>query len=349
LQLLSIFVLAICKYKDNRIFLKVNKMKAIQLKAYGNPVKYADVVEIDDIGAIKNDEVIIEVLYSPVNPSDLLLANGTYPIQPQLPSVIGGEGVGKVATIGSAVSSVKPGDIVTIPFGTFAWSEKVVAKAAELIVLPANINLQQAAMLSINPPTAVLLLEEYVSLHAGDWIVFNAANASVSHTIIAVAKSKGIKTLGLVRRKEAVDIALKARADIVLVDDENVVSEAKKATNNAAIKLGLDAVGGKATNSIAEILGNDGYLVCYALMSREPISVSQIGLIFRGISIHGFWMYLPAYMPKLKAAKLQSVNLMAQGKINVPIAAVYPPERVKEAIQLTINGDKVLLHFNSKK
>src|SRR5258705_202250 len=253
-------------------------MKAIQLKAYGSPVEYTNVVEINDIGAIKNDEVIIEVLYSPVNPSDLLLANGTYPIHPELPAVIGGEGVGRVISVGSAVTTVKPGDIVTIPFGTFAWSEKVVAKAAELIVLPANVDLQQAAMLSINPPTAVLLLEEFVSLNSGDWIVFNAANASVSHTIIAVAKSKGIKTLGIVRRKEAVEIALKAGADVVLIDDENVVAEAKKVTNNAEIKLGLDAVGGKATNSIAEI---------------------------------------------------------------------YPPERVKEAIQHTINGGKVLLQFNA--
>jgi NADPH:quinone reductase-like Zn-dependent oxidoreductase len=322
-------------------------MKAIQLKAYGQPLENIGVVEINDIGAIKNDEVIIEVLYSPVNPSDLLLMQGTYPIQPELPAVIGGEGVGRVASIGSSVSTVKPGDIVTIPFGTFAWSEKVVAKAEELVVLPANVDLPQAAMLSINPPTAVLLLEEFVSLNSGDWVVLNAANASVSHTIIAVAKSKGIKTLGIVRRKEAVDIALKAGADVVLIDDENVVIEAKKATNNAEIKLGLDAVGGKAANSIAQIIGNEGYLVCYALMSGEPINVSQIGLIFRRIQIHGFFMYLPYYIPKLKNAILQSLQLLEQGKLNVPVAEIYPLERVKEAIQHTINGGKVLLQFKS--
>lgn len=322
-------------------------MKAIQLKAYGRPTENIGVVEINDISTINNDEVVIEVLYSPVNPSDLLLMQGTYPRHPQLPAVIGGEGVGRVVSIGSSVSTVKPGDIVTIPFGTFVWSEKVVAKSAELIVLPANVDLQQAAMLSINPPTAVLLLEEFVSLNAGDWIVFNAANASVSHTIIAVAKSKRIKTLGIVRRKEAVDIALKAGADVVLIDDENVVGEAKKATNNAKIKLGLDAVGGKATNSIADILSDEGCLVCYALMSREPINVSQIGLIFRRITIHGFFMYLPNYIPKLKNAILQSLQLLEQKKLNVPVAKIYPPERVKEAIQHTINGGKVLLQFNS--
>ncbi|HTD40396.1 MAG TPA: zinc-dependent alcohol dehydrogenase family protein [Mucilaginibacter sp.] len=322
-------------------------MKAIQLKAYGDPLENVGVVEINDIGTINHDEVVIEVLYSPVNPSDLLLMRGTYPIQPELPSVIGGEGVGRVASIGSSVSTVKPGDIVTIPFGTFAWSEKVVAKAADLVVLPANVDLQQAAMLSINPPTAVLLLEEFVSLNSGDWVVLNAANASVSHTIIAVAKSKGIKTLGIVRRKEAVDIALKAGADVVLIEDENVVSEAKKATNNAEIKLSLDAVGGKATNTLVQILANEGRLVSYSMMSGEPMNVSQIGLIFRRIQIHGFFMYLPHYLPKLKNAILQSVQLLAQGKLNVPIAEIYPPERVKEALKHTISGGKVLLQFNA--
>jgi len=276
-------------------------MKAIQLKAYGQPPENIGVVEINDIGTIKNDEVVIDVLYSPVNPSDLLLMRGTYPILPELPSVIGGEGVGRVASVGSSVSTVKPGDIVAIPFGTFAWSARVVAKAADLIILPA----------------------------------------------IAVAKSKGIKTLGIVRRKEAVDIALKAGADVVLIDDENVVGEAKKATNNAEIKLGLDAVGGKATNTLAQILGNEGYLVSYAMMSREPINVSQIGLIFRRIQIHGFFMYLPYYIPKLKNAILQSLRLLEQGKLNIPVAEIYPPESVKEAIQHTINGGKVLLQFNA--
>ena len=160
-----------------------------------------------------------------------------------------------------------------------------------------------------------------------------------------MAKSKGIKTLGLVRRKEAIDIVLKAGADIVLMDDEHVVSEAKKFTNNVEIKLGLDAVGGKATGSIAKILGNESHLVCYAILSGEPIIVGQRDLIFRSVTIHGFFMYLPAYLPKLKNAKLQSLKLLEQGKIDVPVAAIYPPERIKEALQHTMNGGKVLLQF----
>jgi NADPH:quinone reductase-like Zn-dependent oxidoreductase len=140
---------------------------------------------------------------------------------------------------------------------------------------------------------------------------------------------------------------MKAGAEVVLVESENVLDEAKKATDNAEIKLGLDAVGGKATNTIAQILGNEGRLVTYAMMSREPITVSQVALIFRRIQIHGFFMFLPNYIPKLKKAVLESLQLLTTGKLNVPIAEIYPPESVKEAIQHTINGGKVLLKFNS--
>jgi NADPH:quinone reductase-like Zn-dependent oxidoreductase len=322
-------------------------MRAVQLKKYGSPVENIDVVEINNINAISKDEVIIEVLFSPINPNDLLLAQGTYPVLPELPSVIGTEGVGRVALIGSSVSNVKPGDIVTIPFGTFAWSEKVVAKAEGLTILPEGIDLQQAAMLSINPPTAVLLLEEFVSLNEGDWIVFNSANSSISHSIIAVAKSKGVKTLGIVRRKEAVAVALKAGADAVLIDGENVARDAKEITDNWNIKLGFDAVGGKATSSIAQILGNDSLLVSYAFASGEPMIISQLDLVFKKMNICGFYLLLPYYLPMLKDATLKSLQLLEQRKINVPIAKIYTPERVKEALQHAINGGKVLLQFNS--
>lgn len=322
-------------------------MKAIQLTAYGKPLEHLNFVEVNDLDIIENDEALIEVLYSPVNPSDLLLANGTYPIHPELPSTIGGEGVGRVVSIGQDVTNVKPEDIVTIPLGTFAWSEKVVAKAEKLIPLPAGIDLQQAAMVSINPPTAVLLLEEFVTLETGDWIVLNAANSSVGHTIIAVAKSKGLKILGIVRRKEAVDIVLAAGADVVLVEDENLITEAKKLTNDAVIKLALDAVGGKAAASLAQILGTKGHLVSYAALSREALNISPLDLIFKDVTVHGFFMYLPQYEPKVKNAKIQSYELLAQGKLNVPIAKIYPPAKIKEAIQHTLDGSKVLLQFKA--
>src|SRR6266705_502292 len=82
---------------------------------------------------------------------------------------------------------------VTVPFGTFTWSEKVLAPAEGLFVVPPSIDARTASMLNINPTTAVLLLDEFVKLKAKDWIVLNAANSHVARCLIAIAKSRDLK------------------------------------------------------------------------------------------------------------------------------------------------------------
>src|SRR5207237_10212948 len=95
--------------------------------------------------------------------------------------------------------NVKVGYRVVIPRGVFSWAEKVLAPAEEASVLPFEIDPQQAAMLSINPLAAALLLEEFVSLKPGDWIVQNAANSGVGRAVIVFAKQKGLRTITISR------------------------------------------------------------------------------------------------------------------------------------------------------
>lgn len=320
-------------------------MKAIQLTATGNPVENLKLVEIPKPTAPGSGEVIIKMEYSPINPSDLMVANGVYFIQPELPAVIGGEGVGVIVEAGADVHNVQVGDRVVLPFGTYAWAEFVTAPAENLFALSASSDSKQAAMLSINPPTALLLLNEYVSLDEGDWIVLNAGNSSVANTIIAVAKSKGIKTAAIVRRDEAVAAAKEAGADVIVVESPTAVQEVKEATGGANIKLGLDAVGGQSSAILAQILGQGSHLVAYAVLSGQPLVVSQVDLIVKRLKVHGFWMYLSEYLPKLNAALRESDSLIASNSLNVPIAASYPLSAIKEAVEHTIRGEKVLLDF----
>jgi NADPH:quinone reductase-like Zn-dependent oxidoreductase len=121
-----------------------------------------------------------------------------------LPSVIGSEGAGIVEAIGPGVTSAKVGDRVTIPFGTFTWSEKVLAPAPGLFVVHPSIDARTASMLNINPTTAVLLLSEFVKLKPKDWIVLNAANSHVARCLIAIAKSRDLNVIGIVRRSELI-------------------------------------------------------------------------------------------------------------------------------------------------
>src|SRR6476469_4794629 len=193
-------------------------MKAIHLTAYRNPAQSLMMVEVSEPNALSASEALVRMEYAPIVYSDLILANGVYLLKPKLPSVIGGEGAGIVEAIGPVVTSVKVGDRVTIPFGTFTWSEKVIAPAEGLFVVPPSIDARTASMLNINPTTAVLLLSEFVKLKPTEWIVINAANSQIARCLIAIAKSRDLKIAGIVRRSELISEIETLSVDFVGVE-----------------------------------------------------------------------------------------------------------------------------------
>ena len=205
-------------------------MKAIHLTAYGNPAQNLRMVEVSEPNAPGAGEALVRMEYAPIAYSDLLLANGVYLLKPMLPSVIGGEGAGMVEAIGPGVTSVKVGDRVTIPFGTFTWSEKVVAPARELFVVPPSVDAKTASMLNINPTTAVLLLDEFVRLKAKDWIVLNAANSQVARCLIAIAQSRDLNVVGIVRRPELIPEIETLGVDFVGVESPELSKQIQTAT-----------------------------------------------------------------------------------------------------------------------
>src|SRR5271154_3741653 len=197
-------------------------MRAVQLTAYGNPVEGLKHVNIPEPEAPGPNQVLIGVEFSPVNPSDLLLARGIYGIRPALPTVVGGEGVGRVLAVGAGAENVKVGDRVVAPLSSFTWRERMVISAEGLFALPADADPQQLSMLAINPPTAALLLSEYVDLKPGEWVVQNSANSSVGRWVIAFAKVRGLKTANIVRRPELVAELEAIGGDLVVVDSPDL-------------------------------------------------------------------------------------------------------------------------------
>ena len=134
-------------------------MRAVQLTAFGTPVDGLECVDIPEPDAPGPNQVLIAVEYSPINPNDLMVAQGIYAFRPPLPAVIGNEGVGKVLAVGPGVENVRLGDRVLAPPSSFTWRERMVISAGGLFALPADADPQQLAMLAINPPTAALLLK----------------------------------------------------------------------------------------------------------------------------------------------------------------------------------------------
>jgi hypothetical protein len=136
-------------------------------------------------------------------------------------------------------------------------------------------------MLAINPPTAALLLSEYVDLRPGEWVVQNAANSGVGRWVIAFAKTRGLKTINIVRRPELVAELEAIGGDVVVVDSTDVPERIKAAVGQAELRLALDGVSGPATGVLAATLSPRGTLVSFAAMSERPMSINPLDFIFK--------------------------------------------------------------------
>jgi trans-2-enoyl-CoA reductase len=284
--------------------------------------------------------------FAPINPADINMLEGKYVIQPELPCVLGNEGVGIITEVGDEVEHLSIGDHVILPFrhtenwiGT--WAETIDTPSSEVIAIPKEIPLKQAAMFTINPVTALQLLTLFCDLEEGDTLVQNAANSGVGRWVIALAKQKGIQTINLVRDKH-LEAELKALgATHVLEDHQGVSSEVKK--HSDSIMLGLNAVGGQSATEVLKSLSEQGTCVTYGAMSKDPITVSNGQLIYKNIWLTGFnrskWVQ---EMPK--EAVVDAYNTVIEAykasPFEIPIDTIYPMAEAEKAIIHAALGDR---------
>lgn len=288
-------------------------------------------------------QVLIEVLAAPINPSDVLTLTGQYGLLPPLPAIGGNEGVGRIVGLGADVDASWSGRIVLLPVGSGTWRTHLIAEAKGLVALPDGVDLQQLSMLAINPPTALLMLNDFVTLQPGDWVIQNAANSAVGSYLIGIAKARGLRCVNIVRRESAVDAVRKAGGDIVLVDGDKLAKRVAEATDSAAIKLGIDAVGGASTDNLARCLAQGATLVNYGAMSGEPCQISPASFVFRDITLRGFWLsqWFRTATPQRRAEVFGEIGkLIATGRLRAPVQATYPLSRIKDAVAAAAAGER---------
>ncbi len=326
----------------------MSKVRAIVIREHGQPQSVAK-LETVDLPAPAAGEVRLRVQFSPINPADINVLEGKYPIRPELPGTPGIEGVGVVEECGTGVTGFTPGDAVLLPHRFGAWREAGNGRAAELVRIAQEVPLEQAAMLRINPATALVMLRHFVALSPGEWVVQNAANSAVGRNVIRLARHFGWRTANVVRRAELVDELKAEGADVVLVEGEKISEEIKAAVAGAPIRLALNAVGGDSATRIAGALSPGGTIATYGAMGRQPLKIPNGQLIFQDIAWRGFWVsrwYQQVGEATANALLAELAALAARGIIATPVAAIYPLEQIAEALahaQQAQRAGKILL------
>src|SRR5467141_599723 len=217
-------------------------MKAVQIETFGRPAEVLKLVDLPDVGAPAAGEVVIALEASPINQYDLLMIAGGYGYRPRLPAIMGTEGVGRVVAVGAGVKHLKEGDQTLVPFMHPTWAERIKTDAPWLRPLPPG-DINEFAMMGVNPPTAYLLLTNIVKLPRGSWVIQNGANSGVGRTIVAIAKSLGLRTVNVVRRHGVITYMKELGGDVLVVDGSDVAKRVAAETGSAPIALALDGVG----------------------------------------------------------------------------------------------------------
>src|SRR5947208_2368929 len=142
----------------------------------------------------KDDEALVRVVASGVNPADPLTLSGKFAKEwgTHLPLIPGYEIAGIVEKTGANITSLKPGDAV-YGYPTFGggWAEYITVKEWEVAPKPKSLSFAEAAAVPMGALTAWQALVDAAKLHDGQTILIHGGSGGVGSFAIQIAKARG--------------------------------------------------------------------------------------------------------------------------------------------------------------
>lgn len=261
--------------------------------------------------------------------------------------------------MGSNVKDFSIGDRV-IPFktGIGTWCSHANYSTDALLQVPNDLGIAEACTLTVNPTTAYRMLKDFVQLKPGDTVFQNGANSAVGQAVFQMCKKWGFKSVGIVRNRPEID-DLRAflkdlGADWVITEEEVRTTDLFKSGQAKKPKLALNCVGGKSALEMLRHVADEGVVVTYGGMSREPVTVPTGHLIFKDISFRGFWMtrWTRENIESPQRAEMfgDLVKFIQEGALRGPRAKIVPVKDFRNALATAMAfqgfiGQKFILDF----
>eukprot|EP00057_Strongylocentrotus_purpuratus_P028754 XP_011683228.1 PREDICTED: trans-2-enoyl-CoA reductase, mitochondrial isoform X2 [Strongylocentrotus purpuratus] len=272
----------------------VGSSKSLVYEKYGDPVKVVK-LEQRPLPEVDDDSVLVKMIASPVNPSDINSIQGIYPIKPAFPAVAGFEGVGEIQEVGSNVKDLTPGERVIFQGSvTGTWCSHLVCPANQVMVVPEDTPPLIAATVKVNACTAYRMLADFENLVEGDTVMQNAANSGAGQALIQIAAARGLKTINIVRDRpdlqELTDYLHGLGATVVTTEGDLRKGASTLLKDLPKPKLAVNAVGGKSIIALVKQIQHGGTIVTYGGMSKQPVMVPTGSLIFDDLKFKGYWM-----------------------------------------------------------
>lgn len=313
-------------------------MKAVVCSEHGLPEKLALVSDWAEPEVGEHD-VLIKVKAAGLNFPDVLIIQGKYQMQPELPFIPGGECSGVVEAVGAKVSSYKVGDKVLSMVGAGAFCEKISAHEAAVLPMPEGLSFEQAAGVSMTYFTSYHALKQRANIQPGETLLVLGAAGGVGATAIELGKLMGAKVIAAASTDEKLELCKQLGADEVINYSTTSVKDAvKELTGGKGVDVVYDPVGGDFAEPAIRSMGWNGRYLVIGFASG-PIPKIPLNLaLLKGCAIVGvFWGRFIGEEPEVHQQNIKELwQLFSTGKLSPVVTDVFPLEQYEDAYNCMI-------------
>jgi NADPH:quinone reductase-like Zn-dependent oxidoreductase len=307
-------------------------MKAIVHHSYG-----PDGIELRevDVPAIDDDQVLVRVHASSVNPVEFYGVHGPMFVRvigrsglrrPSAPNV-GSDLAGVIEAVGKDVEDLAPGDEV---FGSsgYSWAEYAPARSAKLARKPANVSFEEAGTVAVAGLTALQALRDHANVQPGQKVLINGAAGGVGTFAVQLAKAFGADVTAVcstrnVEQSEALGadhVCDYTREDFTRMPQRHDVM--------------LDVVGSRPFGELTRVLTPDATVVAIG----APMKAKGLGplkhLIGTRLAAIGRSQKVVMFIAKIGKDDLEVLaELLAEGKVKPVIDRRYELSEGAEALR----------------
>jgi NADPH:quinone reductase len=310
-------------------------MKALLCTRTGTPadLEIADIAEPEPAAG----EAVVRVAAAALNFFDTLIIAGKYQHKPAFPFSPAGEFAGVVERVGSGVGAVAPGDRVLGNIGWGAAREKIAVAADKLVPIPAGIDFDHAAGLSVTYGTSLHALKDRAKLKAGETLAVLGAAGGTGLSAVEIGRLMGARVIAGASAEDKLALAREHGADAgVNYATSDLKTALRELTGGKGVDVVYDPIGGAQGEAALRGMDWGGRFLVIGFAAGEMPKLPLNLVLLRSYDVLGvYWGAWAERDPAGNRANMERILAWcAAGKLSPYVQAVYPLSEAAAALKL---------------